>query len=223
MYRPYYYDRIAAGLDAQGKPIAWTHRVTGSSIIARVSSELFPKNLRVIRALGLGSVIATMKGLDTDAVEGAAEPPYALPNIRVEYVRQEPPGVPTAFWRGVGPTRSIFVVESFMDELAAAAKRDPFEYRRALLDGSPRAKAVLELAAGRAGWGGKLPAGGGKGRGISLLHAFGSYIAQVAEVVVSKQGDVRVQRVVCAVDCGTTVNPEIVRAQMESGIVFGIT
>jgi len=221
MYRPYYYDRIAAGLDAQGKPIAWTHRVTGSSIIARVSSELFPKNLRVIRALGLGSVIATMKGLDTDAVEGAAEPPYALPNIRVEYVRQEPPGVPTAFWRGVGPTRSIFVVESFMDELAAAAKRDPFEYRRALLDGSPRAKAVLELAADRAGWGGKLPAG--SGRGIALLHAFGSYIAQVAEVAVSKQGDVRVRRVVCAVDCGTVLNPDIVKAQMESGIVFGIT
>ena len=221
MYRPYYYDRIAAGLDAQGKPIAWTHRVTGSSIIARVSSELFPKNLRVIRALGLGSVIATLKGLDTDAVEGAAQPPYALPNIRVEYVRQEPPGVPTAFWRGVGPTRSIFVVESFMDELAAAAKRDPFEYRRALLDGSPRAKAVLELAADRAGWGGKLPAG--SGRGIALLHAFGSYIAQVAEVAVSKQGDVRVRRVVCAVDCGTVVNPDIVKAQMESGIVFGIT
>jgi CO/xanthine dehydrogenase Mo-binding subunit len=221
MYRPYYYDRIAAGLDAQGKPIAWTHRVTGSSIIARVSSELFPKNLRVIRALGLRSVIATVKGLDTDAVEGAAEPPYDLPNIRVEYVRQEPPGIPTAFWRGVGPTRSIFVVESFIDELAAAAKRDPFEYRRALLDGSPRARAVLELAAERAGWGRPLPAG--SGRGIALLHAFGSYIAQVADVTVSKQGDVRVRRVVCAVDCGTVVNPDTVKAQMESGIVFGIT
>ena len=221
MYRPCYYDRIAAGLDAHGKPVAWTHRITGSSIIARVSSELFPKNLRVIRALGLGSIFATLKGLDTDAVEGAAEPPYALPNIRVEYVRQEPPGVPTAFWRGVGPTRSIFVVESFMDELATAAKRDPFDYRRALLDGSPRAKAVLELVADRAGWGGKLPAG--SGRGIALLHAFGSYIAQVAEVLVSKQGDVRVRRVVCAVDCGTVVNPDIVKAQMESGIVFGIT
>ena len=222
MYRPYYYDRIAAGLDAHGKPIAWTHRVTGSSIIARVSSELFPKNLRVIRALGLGSIIATVKGLDTDAVEGAAEPPYDLPNIRVEYVRQEPPGIPTAFWRGVGPTRSIFVVESFIDELAAAAKRDPFEYRRALLDRSPRAKAVLELAAERAGWGRPLPAGS-SGRGIALLHAFGSYVAQVADVTVSKQGDVRVGRVVCAVDCGTVVNPDIVKAQMESGIVFGIT
>src|SRR5436309_8717946 len=221
MYRPYYYDRIAAGLDAQGMPIAWTHRVTGSSIMARVSSQLFPKTLRVMRAAGLHQLVAMVRGLDVDAVEGAAEPPYALPNIRVEYVRQEPPGVPTAFWRGVGTTHSIFVVESFMDELAAAAKQDPFEYRRALLDGSPRAKAVLELAADRAGWGGKLPAG--SGRGIALLHAFGSYIAQVAEVAVSKQGDVRVRRVVCAVDCGTVVNPDIVKAQMESGIVFGIT
>src|SRR5204862_5178757 len=209
MYRPYYYDRIAAGLDARDMPIAWTHRVTGSSIMARVVSQLFPKTSRVLRAAGPRQLIATIRGLDTDAVEGAAEPPYALPNIRVEYVRQEPPGIPTAFWRGVGPTHSIFVVESFIDELAAAAQRDPFEYRRALLDGSPRAKAVLELAAERAGWDSALPAGGGKGRGISLLHAFGSYIAQVAEVVVSKQGDVRVQRVVCAVDCGTTVNPEI--------------
>jgi isoquinoline 1-oxidoreductase beta subunit len=223
MYRPYYYDRIAAGLDAQGNPIAWTHRVTGSSIMGRVVNELFPKTLRVMRAAGLHQLFAMVRGLDVDAVEGAAEPPYALPNIRVEYVRQEPPGVPTAFWRGVGPTHNIFVVESFIDELAAAAKRDPFEYRRALLDGSPRARAVLELAAERAGWGRPLPAGGGLGRGIALLHAFGSYVAQVADVTVSKQGDVRVRRVVCAVDCGTVVNPDIVKAQMESGIVFGIT
>ncbi len=226
MYRPYYYDRIAAGLDAQGMPVAWTHRVTGSSIMARVVNQLFPKTLRVMRAAGLHQLWAMVKGLDVDAVEGAAEPPYALPNIRVDYVRQEPPGVPTAFWRGVGPTHSIFVVESFIDELAAAARRDPFEYRRALLDRSPRARAVLELAAERAGWGRPLPAGrGGErgGRGIALLHAFGSYIAQVADVVVSTQGDVRVRRVVCAVDCGTVVNPDTVQAQMESGIVFGIT
>jgi len=222
MYRPYYYDRLAAGLDARGRPIAWTHRVAGSSIMARVVSQLFPKTLRVMRAAGARQLIAMIKGLDVDAVEGAADPPYALPNIRVEYVRQEPPGIPTAFWRGVGPTHNIFVVESFIDELAAAAKQDPFEYRRALLDRSPRAKAVLELAAERAGWGQPLPAG--RGRGIALLHAFGeTYIAQVAEVSVSKAGDVRVHRVVCAVDCGTIVNPDTVRAQMEGGIVFGIT
>jgi len=228
MYRPYYYDRIAAGLDAHGMPIAWTHRVTGSSIMARVVSQLFPKTLRVMRAAGVHQLVSMVRGLDVDAVEGAAEPPYTLPNIRVEYVRQEPPGVPTAFWRGVGPTHSIFVVESFIDELAAAAKRDPFEYRRALLDRSPRAKAVLELVAEHAGWGRPVPAGTGgagvvRGRGIALLHAFGSYIAQVADVVVSREGDVRVRRVVCAVDCGSVVNPDIVKAQIESGIVFGIT
>jgi isoquinoline 1-oxidoreductase beta subunit len=222
MYRPYYYDRIAAGLDERGKPIAWTHRITGSSIMARVTSELFPKTLRVMRAAGLHNLIAMVRGLDVDAVDGAAEPPYALDNIRVDYVREEPPGIPTAFWRGVGPTHNIFVVESFIDELAVAAKQDPFEYRRALLDKSPRAKAVLELAAERAGWGRPLPQG--SGRGISLLHAFGeTYIAAVAEVSVSKEGDVRVQRVVCAVDCGIMVNPDTVKAQMESGIIFGIT
>ena len=221
MYRPYYYDRIAAGLDERGTPIAWSHRVTGSSIMARVTSELFPKTLRVMRAAGWHQLVAMVKGLDVDAVEGAAEPPYALPNIRVEYVRQEPPSIPTAFWRGVGPTHNIFVVESFIDELAAATQHDPFQYRRALLDQSPRAKGVLELAALQAGWGRALAPG--SGRGISLLHAFGSYIAQVAEVSVSKQGDVRVGRVVCAVDCGTIVNPDTVKAQMESGIIFGIS
>ena len=221
MYRPYYYDRIAAGLDERGTPIAWSHRVTGSSIMARVTSELFPKTLRVMRAAGWHQLVAMVKGLDVDAVEGAAEPPYTLPNIRVEYVRQEPPSIPTAFWRGVGPTHNIFVVESFIDELAAATQHDPFQYRRALLDQSPRAKGVLELAALQAGWGRALAPG--SGRGISLLHAFGSYIAQVAEVSVSKQGDVRVGRVVCAVDCGTIVNPDTVKAQMESGIIFGIS
>ena len=222
MYRPYYYDRITAGLDESGKPIAWTHRIVGSSIMARVTSELFPKTLRVMRAAGLHNLFAMVRGLDVDAVDGAAEPPYALANTRVEYVRQEPPGIPTAFWRGVGPTHNIFVVESFIDELAVAAKQDPFEYRRALLDKLPRAKAVLELAAERAGWWRPLPPR--SGRGISLLHAFGeTYIAQVAEVSVSKEGDVRVQRVVCAVDCGTIVNPDTVKAQMESGIIFGIS
>src|SRR3989442_4345820 len=187
MYRPYYYDGIAAGLDEHGMPIAWTHRIVGSSIMGRVINQLFPKTLRVMRAAGLHQLVAMVKGLDVDAVEGAAEPPYALPNIRVEYVRQEPPGVPTAFWRGVGPTHNIFVVESFMDEVARAAKRDPAEYRLSLPDKAPRARGGLELAAQQAGWGQPLPAG--DGRGVSVLHAVGRYIAPVAAGSVSQAGD----------------------------------
>ncbi|MCI0429078.1 MAG: xanthine dehydrogenase family protein molybdopterin-binding subunit, partial [Rhodospirillales bacterium] len=203
IYRPYYYDRLAAGLDEHGMPIAWSHRVTASSILARWLPLVFKD------------------GLDPDAVEGAADLPYSLPNTLVDYVRQEPPGVVTGWWRGVGPTHNIFVVESFIDELAAAAKKDPVEYRRALLGKAPRARAVLDLATGKAGWGQPLPQG--RGRGVSVQHAFGSYLAQVAEVAVSKEGEVRVDRVVCAVDCGMTVNPDTVRAQMEGGIIFGIT
>jgi CO/xanthine dehydrogenase Mo-binding subunit len=220
MYRPYYYDRIAAGLDRQGKPVAWTHRITGSSIVSRVVDELFPKNLRVVQAVGWRNLFASIKGVDVDAVEVAAEPPYALPNFRADYVRQEPPGVPTAFWRGVGPTRSAFVVEAFVDELAAAARQDPLEYRRQLVR-DPRARVVLELAAQKGDWGVPLPSG--EGRGIALLHAFGSYLAQVAHVAVDGQGEVRVRRVVCAIDCGLAVHPDIVAAQMEGGIVFGLS
>jgi isoquinoline 1-oxidoreductase subunit beta len=204
LYRPYYYDRLAAGLDEQGMPVAWTDRVTASSILARWLPVAF-KN-----------------GFDRDAVEGAVKPPYTLPNIQVEYVRQEPPpGITTAFWRGVGPTHNIFVVESFMDELAATANKDPVEYRRTLLENSPRARAVLELAAEKSGWGQKLPPG--SGRGVSVQFVFGSYMSQVAEVAVAKDGGVRVQRVVCAVDCGMVVNPDTVKAQIEGGIIFGIT
>jgi len=155
-------------------------------------------------------------------LEGAAEPPppYALPNMLVEYVRQEPPGIPTGFWRGVGPTHNVFVVESFIDELAAAAKQDPVAYRLALLGKSPRAKAVLELVAEKAGWGHPLPEG--RGRGVSVQFVFGSYVAQVVEVQVAKNGEVRVTRVICAVDCGVVVNPDTVEAQMEGGIMFGL-
>ena len=203
LYRPYYYDRLAAGLDADGMPVAWTDRITASSILARWAPPAF-KN-----------------GLDNDAVDGAAEPPYDLPNILVDYVRHEPPGIQTAFWRGVGPTHNIFVVESFIDELAAVAGKDPFEYRRMLLGKSPRAKQVLELAAEKAGWGEKLPEG--HGRGLSVQTVFGTYLSEVAEVEVGKDGSVSVKRVVCAVDCGQVVNPDTVRAQLESGIIFGIT
>ena len=203
MYRPYFYDRMTAGLDAQGMPVAWSHRITGSSIMARWAPPFF------------------QKGLDPETVDGAAEPPYALPNIRIEYVHHEPPGIPTAFWRGVGPAHNIFMVESFIDELAAAAGKDAVAYRRALLGGNPRARAVLDLAAEKAGWG--KPLGRGQGRGISVQHAFGSYLAQVAEVEVAADGAVRVRRVVCAMDCGVVVNPDTVRAQMESGVAFGVS
>ncbi|MEN3275518.1 MAG: isoquinoline 1-oxidoreductase subunit beta [Massilia sp.] len=207
MFRPYYVDRLAARLDERGRPAAWFHRVTGSSIMARFAPP------------------AVKNGVDPDAVEGAADLQYTLPDMRVEYVRHEPPGVPTAFWRGVGPTHNVFVVESFMDELAQAARQDPVVFRRALLDKSPRTLAVLNLAAAKAGWGKPLaPVAGRKvGRGVSVQFAFGSYMAQVAEVSVGPEGDVRLHRVVCAVDCGQTVNPDTIVAQMEGGIIFGAT
>jgi isoquinoline 1-oxidoreductase beta subunit len=203
MYRPYFFDRMSAGLDAKGMPVAWNHRFAGSSIIARWAPPLFNK------------------GLDPDTTEGAIDLAYALPNLHVEYLRVEPPGIPTAFWRSVGPSHNVFVTESFMDELAAAAKQDPVAYRRALLDKVPRAKAVLELAAEKAGWGKPLP--DRVGRGVSVQFVFATYMAQVAEVEVSKDGAVRVRRVICAVDCGTVVNPDTVRAQIQSAIMFGVT
>ncbi|MCS0630582.1 xanthine dehydrogenase family protein molybdopterin-binding subunit [Telluria mixta] len=205
MYRPYYVDRMSARIDDKGMPVAWFHRVTGSSIMSRFAPPMV-KN-----------------GVDPDAVEAAADIQYSIPAIRVEYVRHEPPGLPTAFWRGVGPTHNVFVVESFIDELAYASKTDPVAFRRALLQKSPRTLAVLNLAAEKAGWGKPLkPIAGRKlGRGISTQFAFGSYMAQVAEVSVGPDGDVRVHRVVCAVDCGQNVNPDTIVAQMEGGIVFG--
>jgi isoquinoline 1-oxidoreductase beta subunit len=203
LYRPYYFDRISAGLDGNGMPVAWTHRVSGSSIFARYVPPLF------------------RNGLDPDAVESAAEPPYAFANLLVDYVRVEPPGVPTAFWRGVGSTHNGFVVESFLDELAVAAGRDPVDYRRTLLAGNPRALGVLNLAAAKAGWGTPLPAGWG--RGVSVQAAFGSFMSQVAEVEARPDGSIRVHRIVCAVDCGMVINPDTVAAQVEGGSLFGLT
>jgi isoquinoline 1-oxidoreductase beta subunit len=203
MYRPYWFDRMSAGLDEKGMPVAWNHRFAGSSVIARWAPPFF------------------RGGLDPDTTEGAINLVYDLPNMHVEYVRVEPAGIPTAFWRSVGPSHNVFVTESFIDELAAAAKHDPVAYRRALLDKAPRARAVLELAAEKSGWGQPLPKG--VGRGVSLQFVFATYMAQVAEVEVSKAGAVRLRRVVCAVDCGTVVNPDTVRAQIEGAIIFGIT
>jgi isoquinoline 1-oxidoreductase beta subunit len=203
MYRPYFYDRLRAGLDSNGMPVAWSHRICGSSIIARWAPPAFKD------------------GYDFDTVDGAKEMPYSIPNVRVEYVRHEPPGIPTAFWRSVGPSHNIFVVESFIDELAAAAKKDPVDYRRVLLSKSPRALAVLNLAADKAGWGKLLPKG--SGRGVSVQTAFGTFMAQVAEVEVSKDGEVGVKRVTCAVDCGVAINPNTIEAQVQSAIVYGLS
>jgi isoquinoline 1-oxidoreductase beta subunit len=159
-------------------------------------------------------------GVDKTAVEGAADLPYEIPNLFVDW-QQAPGGIPVHFWRSVGHTHTAFVVESFLDELAHAAGKDPYEYRRALLGKHPRHKRVLELAADKAGWG--KPLSEGRGRGLAVHESFGSFVAQVAEVSVSKEGKVRVHRVICAIDCGPTVNPDTIRAQMEGGIVFGLT
>ena len=198
LYRPAYCDRIWATVDAAGKPTTWNHRIAGSSIMARLYPEAF-------------------KGVDSDAVECAAQPVYALSDLRVEFARVEC-GLPTSWWRGVGPTRSLFVIESFVDELATAARQDPVAYRLSILT-DPRAREVLSLAAEKSGWGAKLPAG--RGRGIALANAFGSYIALVAEVSIEPKEEVRVRRVVAVIDCGRAVNPDMVRAQIEGGVIFG--
>ncbi|MDN4987157.1 xanthine dehydrogenase family protein molybdopterin-binding subunit [Bradyrhizobium sp. WYCCWR 13022] len=203
LYRPYWFDRLTAGLDKDGKPIAWKHRFAGSSVISRWLPPAYAN------------------GLDPDSTEGAINLVYEFPNFHVEYVRVEPPGIPTGFWRSVGPSHNVFVTESFVDELAAAAKQDAVAFRRALLEHNPRARAVLDLAAEKAGWGQPLPKG--RGRGVSLQNAFGSLLAQVAEVEVAKDGSVRVQRVTCAMDCGTVINPNTVQAQLQSGIMYGVT
>ena len=204
VYRPYYYDRFTAGFDAQDRLVAYHHRVTGSSILARWAPPAF------------------VNGLDEDAINGAAkEMPYAIPNILVDYVRDEPPGLTTGWWRGVGPTHNVFVVESFIDELAVETKKDPVEFRRSLLGKQPRVLGVLNLVAEKAGWSTSLP--DGVGRGVSVQFAMGTYLSQVAEVEVSKEGEVKVRRVVCAVDCGQIVNPDTIVAQIEGGIIFGIS
>jgi isoquinoline 1-oxidoreductase beta subunit len=203
MFRPYFYDRMQAGLDAAGNPVAWTAHITGSSVLGRFIPPAFKD------------------GFDSETVDGADNPPYAFPSIGVSYVRHEPQGVPTAFWRGVGPAHNVFVVESFIDELAFTAGVDPLEYRLAQLGHNPRAKRVLALAAEKAGWNG--PKHGVAGRGLSVQFAFGTYMAMVVDAVPGPENEIRVPRVVCAVDCGTVVNPDTVQAQVQSAVVFGIS
>ena len=202
-YRPYYVDHLTAALDARGLPLTWRHTIAGAGLWALYYGEGTVKN-----------------GVDADAVTSAVDLAYPLENMEVRFVRRDPRGVPTGWWRGVGATRSVFAVESFVDELAAAVRQDPLSYRRALLK-EPRMRAVLDLAADRAGWGTPLPPG--SGRGLSIQFAFGSYLAQVAEVSVDAHARARVERVVCAMDCGQVVNPDGVRAQLEGGVTFGLS
>ena len=201
-YRPANHHRMRAGLDANGQPVAWTHRIVAPSIMARV----FPDTVK--------------NGLDEEAVEGGVGMPYAIPNVHVDYLLTDT-GIPVGFWRSVNNSYNAFAVESFIDELAHAAKKDPYEYRRDLLGKAPRYLGALNLAASKAGWGTAPPAG--RARGIAVYKSFESYVAEVAEVSVATDGAVKVHRVVCAVDCGPVVNPSIVEAQMESAIVYGLT
>jgi isoquinoline 1-oxidoreductase subunit beta len=203
LYRPMYFHKLDAGLNAKGEIAGWRHVIVGQSILA-----------------GTPFASMTKDGIDATSVEGAANIAYAIPNIAVELSTTQV-GVPVLWWRVVGSSHTSFAVEAFMDELAHAAGEDPFTFRRKHLEHQPRMKAALELAATKAGWGkDALPKG--KGRGIAVAEAFKTFVAQVAEVSVDESGQITVERVVCAVDCGTPINPDVIAAQMEGGIGFGL-
>jgi len=202
VYRPIYRDTIAATL-AGGKVAAFKYKVTGSSVIARWLPPAF------------------QHGIDIDAIDCAADMPYDIAHLHVEYVRAEPAAVPTGFWRGVGPNNNVFAIECFMDELARKAGKDPIAFRRAMLGKSPRLLAALDLVAEKSNWGQPLPARAG--RGVSVQPAFGSFIATVVEAGVDAKGEVRLRRVTSAVDTGIAVNPDTIVAQLQGGLIFGLT
>ncbi|HEY3791549.1 MAG TPA: molybdopterin cofactor-binding domain-containing protein [Bradyrhizobium sp.] len=202
IYRPVYRDKIAASL-LDGKIVGWKYRITGSAILARWLPPAF------------------QKGIDIDAVDSAVDTPYDIPNISVEYVRAEPPAVPTGFWRGVGPNNNVFAIECFMDELARKAGKDPVAFRRDMLGNTPRLRAALDLVAEKSGWGTPLPAR--VGRGVSVQPSFGSYIASVVEAEVDSAGEVYLRRITTAVDTGIAVNPDTIAAQLQGGLIFGLT
>src|SRR6266568_3445714 len=200
-YRPTSYNRFSAGLDASGRLVAWTHRIAGTPL-----------------RLKFGPLA---KGIDDSLVDGAIDLPYAIPNVLVDQLTLTLPSLPLGPWRSVGVSHNGFVTECFLDEIAAAGGRDPFELRRELLRDKPRHRRTLELAAEKAGWSSPLPAG--RGRGIALAEWAPTTCAQVAEVSVAPDGRVRVHRVVCPVDCGPVVNRDTIGAQLQGGIVYGIT
>ncbi len=200
-YRPATYNVFRAALDANGMPSAWFTRIVGPGILIQKGR-------------------AQAGTIDPAAVEAVRNMPYDIPNLRIEWNNKDL-GIPLGFWRSVGPSQNGFIIESFIDELAHAAGKDPFEYRRALLGKSPRHKAILELVANRANWGSPVPAG--RGRGIAVVFSYGSYAATVAEVSVAPAGAVKVHRLVCGIDAGLAVNPDAVKAQMEGGAVYALT
>ncbi|WP_448203784.1 molybdopterin cofactor-binding domain-containing protein [Azospirillum sp. sgz302134] len=202
-YRPMYLHVVKAGLDSAGRPVAWKHRIVGQSILR--GSPFEPMMVK--------------DGVDATSVEGVADMPYTLPNFTAELTTTDV-GVPVLWWRSVGHTHTAYVMETMVDELASAAGKDPVEFRRGLLENQPRLRRVLDLAAERADWGRPLPAG--RFRGVALHESFSTFVAQVAEVAADGKGGFRVERVVCAVDCGVPVNPDQIRAQMEGGIGFGL-
>ena len=212
-YRPAAAHALAAVLDRDGTPLAWRHRIACQALVRHWVPGWMPD-------LALNLAGGLEHGIDPSSVEGSADLPYAVPNLLVDWRELTLP-VPVGFWRSVGHSQNSFVTECFIDELAAAAGQDPVAYRAALLRGEPRVLAVLELAAARAGWGTPPPAG--RARGVAVVRSFGSIVAEVAEVSVSPEGTVRVHRVTCAVDCGTPVNPGLITAQMQGGVVFGLT
>ncbi|GLZ25189.1 xanthine dehydrogenase family protein molybdopterin-binding subunit [Stutzerimonas stutzeri] len=204
MYRPHYIDRFAAALDAEGRLQGWRHTIAGASVLARFAPEAVPEN-----------------GLDGDAVEVAMHPIYAMPNLRVNYVPVPPRALHQSWWRGVGPLRSTYMLESFIDEVARSVEQDPVDYRMALLGSHRRAQGVLRLAAEKAGWGEPLEAG--HGRGVAVQEVFGSFLATVVELQVSEDKGVRLKRLVVAIDCGQVMNPVSVKSQIEGGTLFGLS
>jgi isoquinoline 1-oxidoreductase beta subunit len=201
-FRPLYLHRLRAALDSEGEPLAWEQRIVGQSILTGTPFE----------------PMLVKDGVDQTSVEGAANLPYALENIQIDLHSPKLP-VPVLWWRSVGSSHTAFAVECFLDELAAAAGKDPVEFRRALLKDHPRHLGVLNLAVEKAGWG--KPLGRGSGRGVAVHESFNSYVAQVAEVTV-RRGSIFVDRVVIAVDCGIAVNPDVIEAQMQGGMGFGL-
>jgi isoquinoline 1-oxidoreductase beta subunit len=201
-YRPAYHDILSAKLDGD-RIVGWKHKVSGSAVMARFMPAVF------------------QNGVDPDGVDSAQDVPYEIPNLRVEFNEEEPPGVVTGFWRGVGPNNNVFAIESFVDELAKQAGKDPIAFRRINLDKTPRLQAALDLVREKSGWG--SPLGLRVGRGVAVQVSFASFIATVVECEVDEQGEIKLRRVTTAVDTGVVVNPDSVIAQLQGGLIFGLT